>query len=383
MRKHILSSLNLTPPALRQIGFKLSKTNGINLGQGLCIMPTPGIVLEAAKEALTQGKNIYSAPEGIIELRQALQKRLKAFNNVEYNTDEIVVTAGSTGAFEAVCNSFLTTGDEVITFTPYYPYHQNALARSGAKIRYIELSQPDWSFDKIALKNAITPKTKFILIINPHNPTGKVFSKDELTYIGNLCREHGIFCVSDEVYEYMTYDNAKHISIASLPELRDCVITMSSYSKTFAITGWRIGFLAAPREIASVLRTIFDQIYVCAPTPLQHAVATGINELGDHYYNDLRSTYFKKRKILGEGLSSAGFTTRNPSGAYYFIAETKAKFPNKSATEVVDYMIDKIGVGGVPATDFVASDSNYNFIRFSYAVPDEMLVEAAKRLATL
>jgi len=386
MRHKIVENLNLEAPALRRIGLRLKAVDGINLAQGLCIMPMPEVVREGAARALAAGHNMYSLAQGIIELREALAARLQSFNRVPYSPDEIVVTAGSTGAFEVVCQTFLKPGDEVISFIPFYPYHRNALLRFEATSRYVPLKAPNWEIDFEALEKAFTPKTKFLLLTTPNNPTGKVYGREELERIAKLCIKHDIFVVTDEVYEYITYPGYEHISMASLPEMFERTITMSSYSKTFAITGWRIGYLAAPQAVAEVLKVVFDQAYVCAPTPLQHGVAAGVRELPTQYYTDLSAQYLKKRDLLTRGLEHAGFTVHRPQGAYYLLAGTGARFPGKTAGEVVEELVTRARVGAVPATDFIGPEwaddpTRSNFLRFSYGVPDEHIERAVEQLA--
>ncbi|MBN8550166.1 MAG: pyridoxal phosphate-dependent aminotransferase [Deltaproteobacteria bacterium] len=388
MREKVVKHLNLESPALRQVGFKLAKVNGINLAQGLCLMPAPSAVIEGAEMAMKKGYNIYSAAQGVIELREAIAKRLVSFNRLPVQQENVVVTAGSTGAFEAVCQSFLDKGDEVICFSPFYPYHQNALSRYQVTVKEVELHRPDWHIDFAELEKAFSPRTKFLLLITPNNPTGKVFSRQELEKIGALCKKHGVFCVTDEVYEYITYDGHEHISMASLPGMFEHTITMSSYSKTFAITGWRIGFVAAPAEVADVLRVAFDQLYVCAPTPLQHGVATAIENVGEQYYVSLKKEYRHKREMLLAALSAAGFAPNVPQGAYYILADTSKRYPGMCSQDVVEILINSIQVGAVPATDFIGSKyrndaTRNNFLRFSYAVGDDMLERAAQQLAKL
>lgn len=389
MRDKVVATLNLEPPVLRQVGFKLAKVDGINLAQGLCIMPTPPQLIEAATAAMKSGHNRYSAAQGIVELRSAIAKRLVSFNRITNATEDcVVVTAGSTGAFEAICQTFLRPGDEVVSFTPFYPYHHNALLRSQVKLRYVELKRPSWEIDFDTLEKSFSPKTKFLLLTTPNNPTGKMFTRAELERIATLCRQHGVFCVTDEVYEYITSPGYEHVSMASLPEMFEHTITMSSYSKTFAITGWRIGFLAAPPAIADILKVTFDQLYVCAPTPLQHAVAAGVANFGPEYYQTLKADYDRKREILVAGLSRAGLSPNIPQGAYYVIADTTKRFPGVSSEAVVDTMIQNVGVGAVPAIDFIGTEykgnpARSNFLRFSYAVPDEMLERAVAQLQKL
>ncbi|RIL08724.1 MAG: aminotransferase, partial [Proteobacteria bacterium] len=222
----------------------------------------------------------------------------------------------------------------------------------------------------------------------PHNPTGKVFTRVELESIAQLCREYDIACVTDEVYEYLTYDGREHLSIATLPGMAERTITMGSYSKTFAITGWRIGYLVSPPSTHELLKTIADQMFVCTPIPLQHGVACGITELGPEFYSSMLSGYTRKRGIISKALLKAGFPHEPPQGAYYLTAETTERFPGQTSEQVVDILIEKAHVAGVPASDFLGPEvkgdpSRSNFIRFSFAVPDEMLERAAKGLERL
>lgn len=388
MREKIVSNLNLEAPALRRIGLRLKAVDGINLAQGLCIMPMPEAVKEGAISAIRAGHNMYSLAQGVIELREALAARLKTFNEIDCTPDNIVVTTGSTGAFEAVCQAFLEPGDEVISFIPFYPYHRNALIRFKANVRYVPLLKPSWEIDLDALEKAFSPRTKFLLLTTPNNPTGKVFKRTELEIIAELCRKHDVFVVTDEVYEYITYPGSEHVSMASLPGMFERTITMSSYSKTFAITGWRIGFLAAPESTAEVLRVVFDQASVCAPTPLQHGTAAGVRSLPSEYYADLAIQYLRKRDILAAALENAGFGVSRPEGAYYILADTSRRFPGKTSAEVVEELISKAGVGAVPATDFIGPEhvndpKTSNFLRFSYGVPDELIERASERLARM
>lgn len=387
MRNHTVP-FHFETPALRQIGLSVQRVNGVNLAQGLCLLPVPPEVIEGAERAMRDGHNRYSLAQGVIELREALSARLGSFNRIECSVDTVIATPGSTGAFEIVCSAFLSPGDEVVNFIPFYPYHRNTLTRRGAVVRYVPLSGPNWDFSIDALREAVTPKTKFILLTNPGNPTGKVFSRDELVAIGEIAKENDSIVVTDEVYEYLTYDSRVHISMASLPGMAERTITMGSYSKTFAITGWRIGYLVAPERYAELLRAIGDQIFVCPPTPLQHGVAHGIKVLGESFYAAQLEKYTRKRKVLCDALVKAGLTPNVPQGAYYVIADTAARFPGKTSGEVVDYLVERAKVAGVPASDFLGPEVTHDpkrstFLRFSYSVPDEMIERAAEGLAKL
>lgn len=384
MRNHAVP-FEFEPPALRQVGLEVARVQGINLAQGLCLLPVPEVVIEGAERAMRAGHNRYCLAQGIIELREALAERLTAFNKITCTPDSLVITAGSTGAFEIVCEAFLQPGDEVINFIPFYPYHRNTLKRRGAVVRYVSLSGPEWGFSLDELKAAITPRTKFILLTNPGNPTGKVFTRAELQSIADLAIAHDLLVVTDEVYEYLTYDGRHHVSMASLPDMAERTITMGSYSKTFAITGWRIGYLVAPSSYVDILRTIGDQMFVCAPTPLQHGVAHGIRSLGPEYYAEQLVKYAKKRELLCSALRSAGLTPNVPQGAYYVIADTSAKFPGMTSGEAVKLLIERARIAAVPASDFLGPEvkndpTRSTFVRFSYSVPDEMLEAAAEQL---
>lgn len=389
LRSKLLGNINLEPPALRQVGLKLAKIDGINLAQGLCLLPTPKIVKEAAQDAIRNGHNMYGPAQGMPELRKAITQRLKTFNKLTEVTEEnVLVTPGSTGAFEAFCACFLEKGDEILSFIPFYPYHRNTLHRLGVKTNYVKFEGTELSFDAQAIRAAITPKTKAFLIVNPNNPTGKVFTREELQVIADICIQRDIICITDEVYEYMTYDGRSHISIASLPGMFERTITMSSYSKTFAVTGWRVGFLVASTSVIDALRIAADSIYVCGPTPLQLGVAHGISHLGAEYYTELLATYSKKRTIMLKGLEAAGLTPIKPQGAYFILASTKDRFPGKTSEAVVDILLEKARVGAVPATDFVGIEckgdpNRSNFLRFSFGVADELLEEAAHRLSKM
>ncbi len=238
-------------PSLRQITLKVQAVQGINLGQGVCQLPVPDEVLLAAHEALDDGINRYTSPRGLLSLREALAEKLRRHNQIAYDPEqELLVTVGSTGAFEGVCATLINAGDHVVSFSPYYPYHHNTLRRYNAKVTYVPLEGADLTFDSARLEKALQQGVKFLLVNTPGNPTGKVFTQSELKTISELTNKHNCLVVTDEIYEYMIYDGRVHISPAAVPGLRERTITIGGYSKTFAITGWRIGYLALPSAIA-------------------------------------------------------------------------------------------------------------------------------------
>lgn len=385
MEQYSHQATAIRPPTLRKITQLVQAVSGVNLGQGVCQLPTPEFLLEAANRAMQNGINRYTDPRGLLSLREALAKKLKHYNQIQADPrTEILVTCGSTGAFEAVCAALVNPGDQVVSFSPFYPYHDNSLRRFQADVHYVKLEGPNWSFDPAELERAITPKTKFVLVNTPGNPTGKVFSRQELEFIGNCCARHNVMVVTDEIYEYMLYEGRKHISPASLPALSKRTITIGGYSKTFAITGWRIGYLVVPDvALGEVMTALLDSIYVCPPAPLQQAVAETIDHFGDDFYLDLGKAYEKKRTLMHDALLEAGLRPQNPQGAYYMMADFGDRFPKMNSLEFVEWMIKEAKVGAVPASDFLREASEEKWLRFCYAVPDELLVRAGEQLAKL
>lgn len=372
-------------PALRQITLEIQKVNGINLGQGVCNLPPPEYILDRAYAATKDGINKYTNPRGLLSLREALAKRFSEFNAI-HNVNpesEITVTCGGTGAFESVCGVLLNPGDEVIVFEPYYPYHIQGLRRYQAQVKYFELEGPDYPVDFDALKSMITAKTKFIIVNTPGNPTGKVFTQNELETLSTILEGTDCLVVTDEIYEYMTFDGRRHISPASLESLRHRTITMGGYSKTFSITGWRIGYAVAPAALSAPITAYADAAYACAPAPLQQAVADGINHFGPEFYSAMCAKYEAKRNRFVAGLTEIGLSPESPQGAYYMIVGYQDFAPELSTMEFVNLMIHKAGVAGVPSSDFVRDSSDEKWVRFCLANEDDVLEDALARLQTL
>lgn len=371
-------------PALRQITLEVAKVRGINLGQGVCQLSVPDFVVEQAHAAAVEGHNRYTNPRGLLSLRRALASKFEHFNKIAGldPETEILVTCGATGAFEGVCATLLDPGDEVVIFEPTYPYHVQALKRYGAKVTYVALNEKDWSIDWDALEAALTDRTKFLLVNTPNNPTGKVFTTEELERIAELLAPYPALLVTDEIYEYMAFDKP-HVSPASLPSLRARTITMGGYSKTFSITGWRIGYCVAPPLIASAMASVIDAIYVCAPAPLQEAVARGIEEYDDAFYTVLNHKYKAKRDLFVNGLRELGMDPLVPEGAYYLLSRYDRMAPGFDSMAFVNRMIHESGVGAVPSSDFVREPAHAPWIRFCLAVEDEVLHAALDRMKAL
>jgi aminotransferase len=250
---------------------------GVNLGQGLCDQPVPDAVKAAAKAAIDADHSIYSKYEGIDPLRAAIARKMAAYNGLPCDPDtEVLVTAGSTGGFVAAALSFVEEGDEVILFSPFYGYHLNVLKMARPVIRSVTLRGPDWAFDRDELARTFDAKTKAVVINTPCNPCGKVFTREELAFIAGLCVEHDCLAITDEIYESILYDGREHVSIATLPGMRERTITLSGFSKTYNMTGWRLGYAVAAPELTARMGVVNDLLYICAPTPLQHGVLAAL-----------------------------------------------------------------------------------------------------------
>lgn len=365
---------------IRNMTIECERVGGINLAQGVCDIGVPEPVARGAKEAIYKGINSYTRYDGLAELRQAIARKMKSYNKISADAEtEVTVSAGSTGALYSAAMALLDEGDEVILFEPYYGYHVNTFLAVGVKPVYVTMNYPGWTFTPEDLEKAVTPKTKGIMVCTPSNPCGKVFTETELKWISDFTVKHDIFVFTDEIYEYFTYDGRKHISPGSLSEIADRTITISGYSKTFSITGWRIGYSVARKQWADMIGYINDLIYVCAPAPLQIGVATGIDELELSYYEKLCAEFAVKRDMLCEALDKAGLTPDTPQGAYYILADVSS-VPGRTSKEKAMYLLKKTGVAGVPGEAFFHDDAGDNFIRFCYAKTDEELRQACQRI---
>lgn len=360
-----------------------AKVKGINMAQGVCDTPVPPVVLQGAKHAMEAGKNVYTRFDGLPELRQALAAKLARFNGMKADPEtEITVSAGATGSFHCACLALLNPCDEVILFEPYYQYHISALLAVEAVPVIVKTAAPDWAFSVSDLECAITPRTKAVIVNSPGNPSGKVFSRTELEGIAHVARRHNLFVFTDEIYEYFLYDGRLHVSFATLPGMAERTITVGGYSKTFSITGWRIGYSVAHQRWAHLIGAMNDLLYVCAPAPLQAGVASGIEQLSDSFYRDLACAYQAKRDRFCHALAKAGLTPSIPQGAYYVLADVSS-LPGKTGKERAMYLLDKTGVAGVPGEAFFSRPEGHHFIRFSYAKTDSDLDEVCRRLARI
>lgn len=359
------------------------KVGGVNLAQGVCDTPVPLEVRQAAERAIEQGHNSYTRLDGVHPLRHAIARKMRDFNGVESNPEnEIVVTSGSTGAFYCAALALLNPGDEVVLFEPYYGYHLHTIESVDAVASYVTLKAPDWTFTPDDLERAVTPRTRAIVVNSPANPSGKVFTRTELEWISECAKKHDLFVFTDEIYEYFLYDGLEHRSIAAIPGMRERTITISGYSKTFSITGWRIGYSVSDARWAHAIGYYSDLCYVCAPAPLQFGVAAGIEALSRRFYDHLRNDYTRKRDLICSTLHEIGLTPSVPRGAYYVLADA-SRVPGNTSKQKAMYLLEKTGVATVPGAAFFHGHSGENILRFCYAKTDRDLEEACARLQKL
>ena len=384
MKRHINQRMaGLAHSEIRAMTQACIEAKGLNMAQGVCDTPVPPAVLRAAAQAMEQGKNVYSRFDGLPELRQAIAKKLAQYNGIVVDPEtDVTVSAGATGAFHCACLALLDPGDEVVLFEPYYQYHISALLAVEAVPVAVKMRAPDWKFSGADIERVITPRTRAIIVNSPGNPSGKVFSQQELESIAAIAQQHDLFVLTDEIYEYFLYDGRTHVSLATLPGMADRTITLGGYSKTFSITGWHIGYSVAAARWAQAIGAMNDLLYVCAPTPLQAGVAVGIQELPDSFYRDLARDYQRKRDRFCQALAKAGLAPSIPQGAYYVLAEA-SRLPGTTGKARAMFLLETIGLAGVPGEAFFSGPEGKQFIRFSYAKIDSDIDDACRRLARL
>lgn len=356
--------------------------NGINMGQGICDLPTPPPIAEAARDAITTNKVVYTAAEGIPLLRTRIAEKIQRAYGLAYDpASEIVVTAGATGGFCAAVLALFDPGDEIILFEPYYGYHLNTVIAFGLTPVLVPTRPPSWDIDFEAIERAITPRTRAIVVCTPSNPCGKVWSEAELDRLAALLSAHDLIAITDEIYEHILYDGRRHVPLATRGRARERTVTLSGMSKTFAVTGWRIGYVTAPPELSRRITITSDLLYVCAPTPLQHAVVAGLS-MPQSYYDELSRSYARKREIFCSALADAGLTPYVPAGAYYVLADIRRLgAPNAKAAAAT--LLERTRIAAVAGVAFFADPVGETLCRFCFAKEDDVLEEAARRLRAL
>ncbi len=368
---------------IRNMSIECNRVGGINLAQGVCDTPVPESVLQGAVKAIVQGINSYTHYAGLPRLREALALKQKRFSAVTFDPEsEIIVSAGATGALYCAFQALLNAGDEVIVFEPFYGYHITSLQAVEAVPVYFPLNPPEWSFSAHELERLVTSRTRGIIVNTPANPSGKVFSSDELEIIAGFAERYDLFVFTDEIYEHFVYGDNVHRSFSSLPGMRERTITISGSSKTFSVTGWRIGYLFCDARWAQAIGYFNDLVYVCAPAPLQAGVARGLQELGDDYYQNLAVAYQAKRDRFCDALFHAGLHPYIPDGAYYVLADV-SRIPGISGKERAMHILQKTGVACVPGGAFYHDKRGEKMVRFCFAKEDAVLDEAIRRFQLL
>lgn len=370
---------------IRAVTFAVNRVNGINLGQGICDLPTPDPIKQGAIEAIEGDQSIYTAYNGIKRLRGPILEKAQSFNKIPATSDaEVMVSVGSTGTFVSTVLTLCEPGDEVILFEPFYGYHIGILKLFGVKPVAVPLDAESWAVDFEALEAAITKKTKAVLVCTPANPSGKMWTLDELTTLLDLLQKHDLWAITDEIYEYMTYDGRQHVSLASLPGAYERTITLSGFSKTFNMTGWRLGYAVGTEDVLSKMGLVNDLVYICAPAPLQHGVASAL-PMDQVYYEQMLAAYTTKRTLMCETLEACGFNVNWPQGSYYVFANFEDLANERSGfsddREATDTLIETAGVACVPGNSFFADpgDGRY-FLRFCYAKEMNVLEKACGKL---
>ncbi len=367
---------------IRKYSAWVQRIGGVNLSQGVCDQPAPDLLKQAAKAAIDDNRAIYTHMQGIHSVREAIADKLQRHNGITADPEtEIMVSIGSAGGFSALCEATLNPGDNVVTFSPYYSYHANYVKLRGNELRFIEMTPPAWSWDRDELTSAVDDRTKFILVCTPSNPTGKVFSRAELEFLVNLARTRDCLLVTDEVYEYIIHDRP-HVSAASLPGARERTVTISGGSKAFAITGWRIGYLAGPAEIIAKTAVAHDLIAVCAPSCLQLGVEAAIRHLPQSYYTQMEQDYRRKRDMLLETLTRIGMQPYKPDGAFYMMVNFHDRY--RDGQHAAESLLEQVGVATVPGSIFYAHpEQGRSQLRFCYAKQSSELEEGCRRLLQL
>jgi aminotransferase len=382
-----LTLSELAPGALqseiRAMTTECARMGGINLAQGVCDTPVPAVVEDEAIAAIRAGHNIYTRLDGIERLRVAIAAKQQRDYGLTYDFEtEVLVASGATGGLHAAAMALLNPGDEVILFEPFYGYHFNTLKSMRVTSVLVPLTEPDWTLDTDALNRAITPRTRAILVNTPANPSGKIFSRAEVEAVAQACREHDLFLFTDEIYEYFVYDGAEHICPATFEGMRERTIVMGGFSKTFSITGWRLGYVTADARWMGAMSYFHDLTYVCAPSAFQHGAAAGLEKLPASFYKEVAASHQSKRDRIVAALRDAGMEPSVPAGAYYVLADA-TRLPGRTSAEKSRKLLALTGVASVAGSAFFRAGRGEDLLRFCFAKQDDELDEACERLRRL
>ena len=382
-RKLSAKAGRFTESVIREMTRLALRHGAVNLSQGFPDFPAPAEIKRAAQDAIAADINQYAITWGSKSLRNAIAGNFERTQGIGVDPErEITVCCGSTEAMMSTMMAIINPGDEVVVFEPFYENYGPDAILSGATPRFVKLRPPDWTFDPEELAAAFGPATKAIIVNTPNNPTGKVFERAELERIRDLCVQWNAFAVTDEIYEHMLYDGARHISLATLDGMRDRTITINALSKTYSVTGWRVGWAIAAREVTSAIRKVHDFLTVGAAAPLQEAGAIALQSPLT-YYESLAREYAARRERLMGILTASGFRCFKPRGAYYIMTDISAfGFPDDVA--FAKYLVTEIGVAAVPGSSFYRNPTDgLNYLRFTFCKTEKTFQAAAERLAKL
>lgn len=382
-RRTSMKAALFTESVIRQMSQLAKKHEAINLAQGFPDFPCPEELKKAACEAINQDVNQYAVTWGDPQFRQAIAEKESRYLGIPIDPDRhVTVTCGATEAMAATMLATINPGDEVIVFEPYYENYGPDAIIAGAVPRYVTLHPPEWTFDEAELAAAFNEKTRAIIINTPHNPTGKVFSRQELEIIAKYCQQWDVLAFTDEIYEHILYDGNRHIAMASIPGMEDRTVTINGLSKTYSVTGWRVGIVIAPEDITQAVRKMHDFLTVGAAAPMQRAGIAAMR-LPQSYYDELAELYNKKREAMLSILDEVGIRYFRPQGAYYAFTDI-SDFGFKTDVEFTQYLVTQIGVACVPGSSFFSRpELGYRFVRFCFSKKPETLAAARERLLKL
>jgi len=376
-----------TESVIREMTREALKHGAVNLSQGFPDFPAPAGVKRAAQEAIADDVNQYAITWGAKDFREAIAEKTKWYLGLDVDPEaEITVTCGSTEGMIAAMMATVDPGEEVVVFEPFYENYAPDAILSGATPRYVPLRAPEWTFDREELRAAFNARTKAVILCNPNNPTGKVFTREEMEFIASLCREHNALCFTDEIYEHIIYPrddrSVEHISMAQLEGMRERTVVVNSMSKTYSVTGWRVGYVLAPPDITSAVRKVHDFLTVGAAAPLQRAGAFALR-LPHSYYDELQRDYQRRRDVLVPVLEDSGFGVFRPDGAYYIMTDIRP-FGFRDDIEFTRFLVREIGVAVVPGSSFYSRpELGSQQVRFCFCKKDETLEAAAERLGKI
>src|ERR671926_647086 len=376
-----------TESVIREMTREALKHGAVNLSQGFPDFPAPEDLKRAAAAAINDDVNQYAVPWGAKDFREAIADKTRWFLGLDYDPErEITVTCGSTEGMIAAMMATVDPGEEVVVFEPFYENYAPDAILSGATPRYVPLRAPEWTFDREELRAAFNARTKAVILCNPNNPTGKVFTREEMEFIASLCRSTDALCFTDEIYEHILFlredAEVSHISMAQLEGMRERTVVVNSMSKTYSVTGWRVGYCIAPPDITGAVRKVHDFLTVGAAAPLQRAGAYALR-MPPEYYEELGREYERRRDMLLPALEDVGFKVFRPDGAYYVMTDISA-FGFRDDVEFTRHLIREVGVACVPGSSFYSRpELGSQQVRFCFCKRDETLEEAAERLSKL